>query len=590
MESAVAVLEWVQRVAFTALALVSLALYVRHRSAPAAWAAAAFGSLAAIVLVAWIAGPDSDDLPLWFVKILIAVVLAFPYFLFRFAAAFVRPPRWAEAAGAALTGALILWTLALPSFPAEGEPQTGATRIYVLAIVVQWTVLSLWVSVRLWTAGRSQPTLPRRRLRLLSAAALGLNASVVVSGAAGGAETPTVDLVQQVLGIACAILFYLALDPPAALRALWRRPEEHSLRQASVGVSAATTSHEVSAALLPHIAPIFGGGGALLARAGGEVLGVYGMQPGEAARILARLGSDEGAVVEPGFMTLPLRTGWLAIKTSPYTPLFGNEEARLLEATGAFVDLALERTALFEAERLARVEVERGSAELEAFLHSVSHDLKSPLVALSGYVGYLEEDFGSVLGDAGREYLARMSANTSYMESLIHGLLELSRVRRVETDPEEVRLADLVGELAREIETAHDNVTVEVGALPILWMNGVRARQLFTNLLDNAVKHGDRPGLRISVSAGPADEGGCEIGVTDNGPGVPASDREKVFGVFERLEGPGGDGTGIGLSICRKIVEHLGGRIWIADGESGADFRIEVPAESVLGWPVEART
>jgi signal transduction histidine kinase len=588
LDGALEVLQWVQRIAFTALALISFRLWRRHHSAAAAWAALAFGSLAAIVLVTVFTGPEARGVPDWFVKILIAVILVFPYLLFRFAAAFVRPPRWLEWLGGGLTAALILWTFLLPPFPEPGTPLTGVLRTYSIGIVVQWTVLSMWVSIRLGFAGRRQPTLPRRRLRLLAAAAFGLNVSVVVSGSVSNTRAAGILVVQQLLGLVAAAFFAIALDPPGSLRATWRRREEHTLREAAVAVSGATSLGEVAWALLPHIAPIFGGDGAVLVGRDGEVLGSIGMDPAEVARVAA-LGAPEGMRIQPGLMTMALRNGWLAVKASEYSPFFGREEAGLLESIGGFVDLAVERAALFESERRARQEVERSNEELESFLYSVSHDLKSPLVSLSGYLGYLQEDFGEAVGAQGREYLTRMSANAAYMESLIQDLLELSRVNRVETDPAEVDLGELVGSIADEISHNHEQITVEVGPLPTVWMNPVRARQLFTNLLDNAVQHGGRPDVRIRVCAEETPGGSVELSVADDGCGVEEPYRERVFGVFERLEGPGAEGTGIGLSICRKIADQLGGRIWIADSSRGTDIRIDVPARTVLGWKAGAR-
>ncbi|MGH2722084.1 MAG: ATP-binding protein, partial [Actinomycetota bacterium] len=127
----------------------------------------------------------------------------------------------------------------------------------------------------------------------------------------------------------------------------------------------------------------------------------------------------------------------------------------------------------------------------------------------------------------------------------------------------------------------------EIGALPVLSMNPVRARQLFTNLLDNAVVHGGRPDVTVRVAAVEAPDGSVVVSVSDDGVGIPERYREKVFGVFERLEGRRGRGTGIGLAVCRKIVESIGGRIWIAVSEQGTDIRIEMPANVVHGWHAE---
>jgi len=122
---------------------------------------------------------------------------------------------------------------------------------------------------------------------------------------------------------------------------------------------------------------------------------------------------------------------------------------------------------------------------------------------------------------------------------------------------------------------------VDADRLPLLWINPVRARQLFSNLVHNAAAHAGRPDVRVAVRAAVEPDGSLELSVADNGVGVPADYREKVFGVFERLDRDGSGGTGIGLPICRKIVEHLGGRIWFADSAQGADLHLTLPATRV---------
>jgi signal transduction histidine kinase len=350
-----------------------------------------------------------------------------------------------------------------------------------------------------------------------------------------------------------------------------------------MGVSAATSMEDVTGALLPHVAPIFGGDAALLAGPDGAALGAVGMDAEEAARIGRELAAGPGARLGPGVMALPLRSGWLVVRGTEFTPFFGRDELDLLASIASFVDLAIERADLFASERAARAELERSNAELEAFLYSVSHDLKSPLVSLSGYLGYVQQDFADAMGPQGREYLDRMAANAAYMQDLIQDLLELSRVGRILTEPSEIDLAAVIDDIAAQIRDAHPDVGIELGDVPAVLMNPVRARQLFTNLLDNAVTHGGRPDLHIRVEARQTADG-VEISVADDGAGIPEGYREKVFGVFERLESRRGKGTGIGLAICRKIVDHLGGRIWITGSEQGTDIRIQIPSTVVRGW------
>jgi signal transduction histidine kinase len=148
-----------------------------------------------------------------------------------------------------------------------------------------------------------------------------------------------------------------------------------------------------------------------------------------------------------------------------------------------------------------------------------------------------------------------------------------------------------VSEAARE---GHPGLVVAAEPLPVIRMNAVRARQLFTNLIENAARHGGRPDVCTRVSARRTDDGRTEISVADDGVGIAEAYREKVFGIFERLESRDSSttGTGMGLAICRKIVEQVGGEIAIVPSTTGTDIRLTLPLASVTAAdvnPVEAR-
>jgi signal transduction histidine kinase len=233
----------------------------------------------------------------------------------------------------------------------------------------------------------------------------------------------------------------------------------------------------------------------------------------------------------------------------------------------------------------ANRELERANAELETLVYSASHDLKSPTVSLLGYLEHLRLDFGEVLGREGNRYLDRMADSTMYMQQLVHDLIDLSRVGRSGVEPIEVDLGRLVRAIAEDAGAANPGVELRVGRLPVVTGDPVGFRQLFTNLLENAVRHGGRPDLVVVADGRDRPAGAVELSVRDNGKGVPAEHRERVFGVFERLEGPSaGAGTGMGLAICRKVVEVLGGSIAIV-GDRGTDVRILLPAAVGAHWP-----
>jgi len=244
---------------------------------------------------------------------------------------------------------------------------------------------------------------------------------------------------------------------------------------------------------------------------------------------------------------------------------------------------ARERDELVERERAARAEVEQVHTEMESLLYTVSHDLKSPLLTVLGYIDLLRSE-GAVAEGQPTQFVERMEASALYMQRLINDLLELSRIGRRDATPEEVDLVDVVGEVADEVRSRHPDAYVERCRLPVVTMSPSRARQLMTNLVGNAVVHGGRPDVAVEVGSRPCSDGGVRLWVADDGRGVPAEHRDRVFGVFERVAGvPGEGGTGIGLAACRKIVEHLGGSIQLADVPTGARVEIVVPP-SVVRW------
>jgi PAS domain S-box-containing protein len=235
----------------------------------------------------------------------------------------------------------------------------------------------------------------------------------------------------------------------------------------------------------------------------------------------------------------------------------------------------------------ANRELERANAELETLVYSASHDLKSPMVSLLGYLEYLRLDYGEVLGEEGNRYLNRMVDSTLYMQQLVHDLIDLSRVGRTGVEPVDVDLYKLVRVIAEDAGAANPGVEFRVGRLPVVTGDPVGFRQLFTNLLENAVRHGGRPDLVVAVDGRDRPDGSLELSVRDNGKGIPPEHRERVFGVFERLEGPSSSaGTGMGLAICRKIVEMLGGGIGI-QGDHGTDVRIVLPTDVPARWPTQ---
>jgi signal transduction histidine kinase len=590
---------------FFVLGLVSLRTWWKRRDAASAWAFATFGTVAVVVLVALFL-PD-DPHGRWLdavVKVLLLVLFLFPYSLYRFSAAFEVPSRVLDRAALALTAAVLVVTLFIPHLPGPDEPRPPWMAWYLGLALVQWTVLSLAVVFRLWRAGSSKPTVARRRMRLLSLAAALLNITLLTSAATPSQSRDRwIDLVQALLSALSGVLFYLGVAPPRLLRQSWRRPEEDALQAAVLRMMAVRTAEEVADNLVPPVVGMLGARAGALLSPEGEVLAVrHADRSGRYPTVAGELPAEEPT------LRVNLLTAALVVWTSPHTPYFGREELDLVDRFGVVADLALARCALlqqqaeaaellrqaaeeagaaYEREREARESLERANAELESFVYSVSHDLKSPMISLLGYLDYLNLDFGDQLPAEAKHYVDRMAVSGAYMQALIHDLLELSRVGRVQRDVEPVDMGAVLGEVTEVVGSTHPGLVVRSGPLPVLLLNGLRARQLLTNLVANAVHHADGPAVEVTVSATAEEDGGVTLVVQDDGPGIAPQYREKVFGVFERLaprDAPD-SGTGIGLAICRKIVESAGGTIAIADAERGTRVCARFPAGSVRSAP-----
>lgn len=218
-----------------------------------------------------------------------------------------------------------------------------------------------------------------------------------------------------------------------------------------------------------------------------------------------------------------------------------------------------------EEERLSLLnELSEKNRELEAFVRTVSHELKSPLVSIGGFAQLLKRKLPADLDlDIGR-YLDRILLCAGQMTDLVDSLLSLSRAGEAVGPPQEVAMGKLAERTVQMLQGLLGAKGVAVGVapdLPMVWADPLGIQQVLSNLLANAAKftHG-RKGARIDV--GCRWEGGCPVfTVRDNGMGMAPADLERVFGLFEKVD-LRSEGVGLGLAITRRIIEHHGGRIW----------------------------
>ena len=238
-----------------------------------------------------------------------------------------------------------------------------------------------------------------------------------------------------------------------------------------------------------------------------------------------------------------------------------------------------------EAEQEALVEeLETKNAELERFTYTVSHDLKSPLITIQGFLGYLEQDAQAGNTDRMNADISRISSATQKMQQLLDELLELSRIGRIVSPVEEISLHELAHEAVGNVagRLVEHRVAVRIAPdLPVVHGDRPRLREVLENLVDNAVKFmGDQPEPQVEIGVR-RDGEETVITVQDNGVGIDPLYQEKVFGLFEKLNVES-EGSGVGLAIVQRIIELHNGRIWIESEGSGqgSTFCFTLPLRS----------
>ncbi|HVS07964.1 MAG TPA: ATP-binding protein [Candidatus Dormibacteraeota bacterium] len=226
-------------------------------------------------------------------------------------------------------------------------------------------------------------------------------------------------------------------------------------------------------------------------------------------------------------------------------------------------------------------ELKRSNADLEQFAYVASHDLQEPLRMVSGFTGLLKRRYGGKLDADADEYIEFAVSGANRMQSLINDLLSYSRVGREEVAAKAVDTQVALDQALANLQTAIDDrsAMVSCGQLPTVWANHGMLVRLFQNLISNALKFckAERPIVRIQAEARGGD---WVFSVADNGIGIDPQYKDRIFLIFQRLhkqsEYPG---TGIGLAVCKRIVERNGGRIWLeSEPGKGTTFFFTLPA------------
>lgn len=220
------------------------------------------------------------------------------------------------------------------------------------------------------------------------------------------------------------------------------------------------------------------------------------------------------------------------------------------------------------------------NAELDQFAYVASHDLKAPLRGIANLSQWVEEDIGEGLSGEAREHMTLLRGRVQRLERLIDGILDYSRAGRVKQPVQRVDVAQLLNDVLELLAPPAACTVVIAEPMPVVDAERIALQQVFLNLLSNAFKHAARDGGEVVVSA--AEEPGAHhFSVRDNGPGIEPQFHERIWGIFQTLEARDKvEGTGIGLSIVRKIVESRGGKAWVTSAAGqGATFHVWWPKE-----------
>ena len=582
---------------FTATAVAAAYRWGSRRGEGNGWAAAAFASLAASSIYAAFF-PDSGG-PEILGRVTMALVLAFPYFILRFAASLRARRGMVLRIAAAATGALVVAGVLLPSTTMREIGWVGG--LFIVTLLLQWGLCCGLAATQLAKQAASLPTPAKRRLRLLSAALVLLCAVLILSVVTPAGESDLA-LPVRMLVIVSGIAFYLGFAPPQWLRTLWQQGEREALQSTIQDLISAPTVDSLTSAFLPQAARLVGAHNLTLLDEGGTLVADY------------TIPADEYPASSRRY-TVDLPTGArLQVTPGRGSPHFGNDELELLRTIGSLAMAAIDKSRLYEREIESREAAERAQHELEEqieerreaerealtarqeadvanktkseFLSKMSHELRTPLNAVIGFSQLLQSD---VEDESQREHLGYILKAGRHLLDLINEILDISRieannlsmsVEAVHCSEVATEAAELVFPMAKERSI---DLVVDDDCDPELYVMADRQRlkQVLLNLLSNAVKYNREEG-RVTLRWEERDDT-VRVCVSDTGSGIPPDKMDRLFNAFDRLgaETSSVEGTGLGLSLSKHLVELMEGSIDVNSSSAGSTFTVVLPTAAL---------
>ena len=575
---------------FLALGIFTVVDWLRHQERSRGYLALALATLGLTSVLGQLNGLTGYRLSA-LGGVTLVLFMASGYSLLLFRDSFIPLSRRLRVGALVLTvvATAIALVMTLPSDPQQRPTalQSAATTL----LVVVWSACVIEPIVRFWMASRHRPAVQRARLRAIAGGYGAIVLILLVAGFGGAAATnPSVQWLFEGVAIVALPLLYVSFAAPRWLRRLWRQREEDEYRNAVHDLVLFSPDRPTLARRAAEWGlRLVGADGIAIVDANGEILALRGLprevahrlaaqgDPKGSPRLLATQGSTrENAIVVP--LPLDLGTGAMVVVSGPYTPFFGTDEVSRLRGYAANLTAALDRARV--TERLAALEKTKTQ-----FLNLASHELRSPLGVINGYLSMLEQGSLGKLDEVGLRAVEVLKAKTAELNVLVAQMLDSARLEdgRLALKRDRIDLRDVAGDamqVVRPLAGRNHVLTLETPPVPVTVLGDAdRIKTIVSNLLENAIKYSPNGG-RVLCIVSTADAVAI-LRVVDDGVGIAREEVPRLFNRFERIEHRDTSqvgGTGLGLYLSRELARQHGGDIHVESRpHSGSTFALTLP-------------